>query len=232
MTCPEINSISAYVLGALDVEERLDTERHLDDCESCRGELLRLGHLPGLLQRVTLDDILSPDLDEVRLMTVPISLPEVTTPARRLASRPRSSPPRSRWPRAGWPRALVMAAAAAALVVGGGLAGGELLADRSDSVTWSATNMTSGIDATVRPSREPWGTDIELSLADLPAGQRCKLVVHARSGESETAGWWGTGYASEAKVPASTSIGLADIDHVHVVRSDNTVLATLTGTSR
>jgi anti-sigma factor RsiW len=52
MTCPEMIAIGAYILGALSLDDRLEMQRHLDDCEACREELLRLAPLPGLLHAV------------------------------------------------------------------------------------------------------------------------------------------------------------------------------------
>lgn len=58
MRCGEASSIGAYVLGALDLQERLATEQHLGVCAMCRQELIEVAHLPGLLHRLTLDDVI------------------------------------------------------------------------------------------------------------------------------------------------------------------------------
>jgi anti-sigma factor RsiW len=57
--CGEARSIGAYVLGALDLHERLAMERHLGVCSMCRQELIEVAHLPGLLHRLTLDDVIA-----------------------------------------------------------------------------------------------------------------------------------------------------------------------------
>ena len=46
-------ALGAYVLGALDQDERLDVEQHLDGCASCRDEVARLSSLPSLLDRLS-----------------------------------------------------------------------------------------------------------------------------------------------------------------------------------
>jgi anti-sigma factor RsiW len=60
MTCPRTIALGAYVLGALDREERDGLEAHLNGCATCRAELDRLAPLPELLSLV--DDAQSPDV--------------------------------------------------------------------------------------------------------------------------------------------------------------------------
>lgn len=205
MTCPDTTAIGAYVLGALDTDERLDLERHLHDCAGCRDALLQFANLPGLLNTLTLEEVTA----------VPASTPRRTFPRR---------------------RALIAVAAAVFVAGAGVLAGRELGTDPSPqaqpSVSWSATDGAGGIDATARLSNQPWGTDIQLRLKAVKPGQLCKLVVHARSGDSETTGWWSTTNITEADVPASTSIALPDIDQLDVVTAAGAVLASLTASTR
>jgi anti-sigma factor RsiW len=55
-TCPQTIELGAYVLGALERDERRELERHLEVCPICRMELERLAPLPGLLSRLSADD--------------------------------------------------------------------------------------------------------------------------------------------------------------------------------
>jgi hypothetical protein len=57
MMCPETRSIGAYLLGALDPQEQVELEWHLAGCENCRQELIDVAPLPGLMHRLTLDDV-------------------------------------------------------------------------------------------------------------------------------------------------------------------------------
>lgn len=57
MSCPHAVEVGAYLFGSLDLAERAVFERHLGDCPSCQSELLRLAPLPGLLGRLTLEDV-------------------------------------------------------------------------------------------------------------------------------------------------------------------------------
>jgi Putative zinc-finger len=212
MTCLQTVSLGAYVLGALDVPERLRTEAHLRDCAPCRDELVRLAPLPGLLGQVSLDDVVTPD-DPVR----PDVPPAATGPARPAVPRR-------------WTGLLVGAAAVLVLLVGIGVAGVVVVddppADDPVVATWSTGEGADAIDATAVLADRGWGTDIRLTMEELPAHERCRLVVIAADGRVETAGWWTTGYAADAVVPASTSIDVAAIERMEV-RAGDRVLAVL-----
>jgi hypothetical protein len=207
MTCLRTTSLGAYVLGALEPAERHATEAHLADCSACRRELVRLTPLPGLLGLVSFDELGLPAGD----------VPEKTPPSRAVA------PPRPRR----WAH-LPVAAALVGVVAIGGLAFGSLDDDDGAAVTWSAEAGGAGpaIDATARLSPRAWGTDVELTLDDLPTGLRCRLDVVSDDGRVETAGWWTTGYSSSVTVPASTSVRLAEIDSMEI-RAGDQVLAVL-----
>jgi hypothetical protein len=104
--------------------------------------------------------------------------------------------------------------------------------DTATAVTWSSTNGAGGIDTTAKLTSHGWGTDIQLKMTDLKAGEHCELIVHGRDGTTETAGWWAAPSNYRAEVPASTSIPLQDIDHLEVVTAGNTVLSTMSPATR
>ncbi|TDX04056.1 hypothetical protein EV647_2319 [Kribbella sp. VKM Ac-2566] len=77
------------------------------------------------------------------------------------------------------------------------------------------------------------GVSFRLPLTDdLPSRLTCRLVVHARIGAAETAGWWSTNHEARLMISGSTSIPLSQIERIDVIRSDKTVLTTLTNTTR
>lgn len=218
MTCVHTMSLGAYVLGALDPEDRQATERHLRECQPCRDELVRLAPLPGLLSQVSLSDLDGPDA---------APRPDIEA----LPPTPSRPTVRRRWVR------LAGTAAAVAAILGGVFVTGRMVVDDSTpatptAATWSTSSGPSDIDARAVLSERGWGTDIDLAMRDLPPGLRCRLVVRSVDGRAETAGWWTTGYASTAEVPASTSIDLAAIHRLEVVRADGRVLAVLTPAGR
>jgi anti-sigma factor RsiW len=53
--CPRTIALGAYVLDALERDERVELERHVEMCATCRAELERLAPLPGLLARLADD---------------------------------------------------------------------------------------------------------------------------------------------------------------------------------
>ncbi|MFF0270158.1 anti-sigma factor family protein [Kribbella sp. NPDC004536] len=202
MTCPETTSIGAYVLGALEASERHAVEEHLSTCSACRETLLQFAHLPGLLHAVPVEDI------------------EIAPPEPAPLQLSKKKRPRKRW---------VLAAASAATVTGVVSWG---LVTAPASATWTATDGVGGIDTTAKLVSRGWGTDIQLRLTDLKPYERCMLVVHSRNGTTQTAGWWAANGSYQAQVPASTSIPLKDIDHLEVVDAGDTVLSTVSPTTR
>lgn len=240
MTCRQADAIGVYVLGALDPDERVELERHIQDCAQCQEAIEQFAHLPGVLHSLTLEDIVAMRLDDDPDPDVnwqPSSISSVRTS---LPKTPNAGPGESsiRRRRRTPKRTLLAAAAAIVLLVTGGLIGRQISNDPAPpsqaegGVTWSATDGIGGIDTQVRLSSRSWGTDIQVHLNDLVPGERCMLVVHTRSGQSETTGWWTTTTIREADVPASSSFALADIARVDVVTADQTVLASLTDATR
>jgi hypothetical protein len=63
VSCQHTVDVGAYLFGSLDLKERSAFERHLGTCDACRAEMLRLAPLPGLLGRLSLDDV--ENLDEI-----------------------------------------------------------------------------------------------------------------------------------------------------------------------
>jgi putative zinc finger protein len=215
MTCPHTDAIGVYVLGALHADERIELERHIRDCPSCREAVQQFAHVPGVLHSLTLEDVLALRLDD-EADSQPAAIRRRRTPK----------------------RALLATAAAVGLLVSGGLIGRQIPdgpaspPQAGSGISWSATDGVGGIDARVQLSGRSWGTDIQVHLDDLAPGRRCMLVVHTRNGQSEVTGWWTTTTIPEADVPASSSFALSDIARVDVVTADNAVLASLTASTR
>ncbi|SDI85720.1 Putative zinc-finger [Actinokineospora alba] len=206
-----LTSVGAYVLGALDPADRAEFEAHLAGCASCKAELLRMAPLPGLLHRITPEDYEDqPDLPEPE--PVPLAEP---IPLRR-----------KRGPRRQWPLA-----AAVVIVVALG-AGTAVLAQNQrepepTAVSWSAKDTASGVGAEVALTGHAWGTEVRITLRDVPAGKPCKLVVRDRDGGRQVAGWWSTTFEPGETIPGSTSFDLARIARVEVVTDDDKVLVTV-----
>ena len=59
--CPLAELDGAYVLGALSASERIRFEEHLPGCAACRESVQELAGVPGLLSRVPLEQVLTPE---------------------------------------------------------------------------------------------------------------------------------------------------------------------------
>jgi hypothetical protein len=191
-TCDALErlSLGAYVLGALEPVERAQLEAHLGDCTACREELAQLAALPGLLARVSVEDVLDP------LPAAPPGMAERLVERMRAARRVRR-------------RRLAAVASAAAVAVavlvvatvdtGPGTSGTE-------PASVSATSAATGVTARIALRRASWGTAVHVRLKGVRPGTRCRLVVHSRTGRREIAGTWRAAYDGRADVVAATAI--------------------------
>ncbi|MEU4184021.1 anti-sigma factor family protein, partial [Micrococcus luteus] len=236
LDCPETGSIGAFLLGSLDPPEQVEMERHLTSCEICRQELIEVAHLPGLMHRLTLDDVTQrASVRDLQAEPRPDLVPE--SDVARLLSEA-TTVDASFWSvfvhRLSGSRMLLLAMIIVLVLATGGVASAELLTHQPSPgvLTWTSTDTAGGIDTVARLADQSWGTDIRLWMDDLPPGLTCRLVVYPRTGAAQTAGWWSTNYEARLMVPGSTSIPLSQIDRIDVIRSDKTVLATLTSTTR
>jgi Putative zinc-finger len=258
MSCPRTVALGAYVLGALEREERTELEAHLETCFICREELDRLAPLPGLLSRLTIEqaDVLDagkpapatqgpadPALGEqaladpafgdqaradweLRAAPAPADTPAPLERALFEVARERR---RSRQIRvAAVAAALALAAVA---VVGVPLTGGDG-GEAPAPLTAAASDPRTGVHGAAELTREPWGTRVELSLAGVRPGERCRLVARATGGRSEVAATWRAGYLGTAEVPGAVAIPADRLASLDVVTADDRVLVRMPVTPR
>jgi hypothetical protein len=242
MSCPRTVALGAYVLGALEREDRAGLEAHLETCDICREELDRLAPLPGLLSRLTVEEA------EVLEATAPG--PAELGPAQAgfaEAVGPFERPPRPEAAHSSAPleralfavarerrrsRLMRAAAVAAALVLAAvALVGGPLLDDDGGDdpapLTAAASDLRTGVHGSAELTPEPWGTRVELSLAGVRPGERCRLVARAAGGRSEIAATWRAGYLGTAEVPGAVAIPAHRLTSLDVVAADDRVLVRL-----
>jgi hypothetical protein len=234
MTCQHTMTLGVYLLGALDPAERFAFESHLSFCDVCRGELVRLAPLPGMLNQITQEDFaddLPPtgtegvpvtrtpphtwaDTEPVPLLPVMSDTPEV----------PRQRPRRRYWQ-------VAAAAAVIALLTIGGIFGWQAIREPAtpvaQGVTWSVTAPDGSASAAARLVDHEWGTEIVSKVEGLPPGRECYLVVYDHYGNREVAGWWGTDHDSNAEIPGSTSIPRSKIARLEFKLEDKTVALTI-----
>jgi hypothetical protein len=203
VSCSDVRvALGAFVLGALDPAERAEVDVHLVRCPACRDELAHLAGLPGLLGRLTVDEVVAGPVrpDPALLERLLASVAHRRRARRRLL--------------------VATVAAALALVGAGGTAVGVLhreaphlrvLSAESAPVQGAVVHASFGLLA------RPWGTELTLQLRGVRRGERCRLVAVARDGRSEVAASWQASYAGRADVTGATSIAAVDLDSLRVV---------------
>jgi len=248
MTCQHTMTLGVYLLGALDPIERSQFESHLSYCDICRGELVRLAPLPGLLNQITQDDFADewssagPDgpegPDSTVATRVPVQSQPITEPVPLplpplppvTAGTPESPVPVRRSPRKRHWQVAVAAAVVVVLAVGGVFgwqAIREPVRPAAQGVTWSATTQDGAAHADARLVDREWGTEIQSKVEGLPPGRRCYLVVYDHYGKHEVAGWWGTDHDPDAEIPASTSIPRDKIERLEFKLDGETIALTI-----
>ena len=217
---------AAYVLGALSPTERQDFERHLSTCSDCARSVRELAGLPGLLSRLTQDEVLA-------LGQQPAVPPTVLPGLLRVAVR------RQRRRRVATVLAAVGGAAAAAvltfaLVEGPDAAAPGAPGSGDDVVTSSMRPLDQQwVRADLRLEQVAWGTrmSVRCSYRTPPKGVKLPvyaLVVHTRSGHAEQVATWRPVPGKVTTVDAATAERDGQISSVEVMTAQGRALLRLT----
>jgi hypothetical protein len=207
------DSSAAYVLGALPASERSAFESHLTECPDCRQALADMAGIPGLLSRVSPDDLADP-----------VPVPDTLVPSLLRAVR-----------RSGRRRRFVVGVLSAAAVVLA-VTGTALVVDRSqnDQSGASMTAMTAVVDSPVTASASlvahQWGTEITMNCryADSSAWSRpYDLVAVDDDGTSYNIATWVVGPGKTASVSGSVPIQPEHIDRLEIQSTSGTPLLRL-----
>jgi RNA polymerase sigma factor (sigma-70 family) len=99
-------------------------------------------------------------------------------------------------------------------------------------LTAAASDLRTGVHGSAELTREPWGTRVELSLAGVRPGERCRLVARSEGGRSEVAATWRAGYLGTAEVPGAVAIPADRVASLEVVTAGDRVLVRMPVTSR
>jgi anti-sigma factor RsiW len=193
MTCPEASAaLGAYVLGALEPDERRVVADHLRGCASCSLELAEFEGIPELLARVRPED----------LEPVPV------TPSPELFARV-SAGAGTRQPR----RSRTWALVAAALLVVLGLGIGVVVwAAGTEDRTVTAT--AGPVEVTLTASQADDGSALDVAVAGLRPGETCTLVAVDRDGRSHPAGDWPTSDTGDGRWRGWTDVDPGDLAEV------------------
>lgn len=204
--------LGAYVLGALESDERRDVEEHLRHCQECTAELTRLSGLPGLLGRVTEEELSSGRLIPPEDLAGGV-LERLSGAERTLRHRVR------RW-RAATAAAVAVAVLAAVLAIAPWDTPPDRLLAPVDPVAAEAAGTTGRAAAIAWE----WGTTVELDVAGLPDRDVYQLWAVGSDGRRERAGTWGATASHEARVRGASSIARSQLQRVEVTGPEGTVL--------
>jgi anti-sigma factor RsiW len=197
MRCPEASTaLGAYVLGALEPDERREVADHLRGCPSCSHELTEFEGLPPLLARVRPED----------LAPVPV------TPSPELFARVAAGAG-TRRPRRSGRRALV-AAAAVLVVLGLGL-GAAVRTSGTGERTVTAT--AGSVEVTLTATAADDGSALDVVVAGMRPGETCALVAVDRDGRSHPAGDWPTSSAGDGRWRGWAAVEPGDLAAVVVL---------------
>jgi len=207
------DSAAAYVLGALSAGERSAFEAHLAECPDCRQAVADLAGIPGLLSRVSPDDLADP-----------VPVPDTLVPGLLRAVR-----------RTGRRRRLLVASLSAAAVVLA-VVGTAVVVDRSqDTPTVAAmTAMKPVVQSPVTASaafvRHSWGTEIEMKCRYADASEYSRpydLVAVDDKGTSYNLATWVVGPGKTASVSGSVPVQPEHIDRLEIRLASGTPLLRL-----
>lgn len=193
---------AAYVLGALELDERTRFERHLDSCGECQREVTALAPVPGLLSRI------EPGEAE----------PAPAEIAERVAAQVRSErhglvTSRRRWQWA--------TAAAVIVLLFVALSGGE-----PDERIFVAVEPDFGVTGQIGLDGRGWGTEVTFQLADLPADVTCIGWAVDTDGEWQQVAWWGPTASHRANVTGASSLPVEDVAAIVVTTTDRDEVVT------
>jgi hypothetical protein len=213
--------IGAYIVGALDTSAAAKVRRHLRRCRACRADYEDLLPVPRWLDRVPASDLPPPARPPGRIPALghlpkPARAPE---PARSLG----------RWPSRRW---FIGAAAIVTLAAGAEWAqalahpAGPSGSSRAAPPDVRAFDRTTGVRGWAWLRGTASGTQIELAISGLPAGELCTLVAVSTAGTA-IAGTWHTGYNGTARVAGTSAIGRARLTALRVESPVGRVLLSL-----
>lgn len=210
----------AYILDALEPDERRAFEEHLLTCYDCARSVRALAPLPDLLSQV---DPAMVDSPEEALAVPDTLLPGLLQQVRRRRRRRLTL--------------TVAAASTAALIAGAGVVG-LLRDDGAPEPPGSGASVSAGapeqmeqlgqsvVEATVTMESVPWGTRLNLTCTYTEGGEGYgyaptvlpvyALVVHTRDGRTEQVATWKAVPGRSTTLSAATAADVADIAAIDV----------------
>ncbi|MFJ9898219.1 zf-HC2 domain-containing protein [Streptomyces sp. NPDC091280] len=219
--------LGAYVLGTLDDRERRAVDAHIASCDRCRRELDGLREMERALGEVPPEIFLDGPPEGADLLL------------RRTLRQVRAEHD-GQTRRRGALLAAVAAVAAAALLGGGVLLGksmggttGEVAEPPRSPVsapatlppagtrTATGTGTATGSRMTVQVTPAASWVRVNASVAGIPVGEHCRLIVESKDGRREIAGSWVVADRTKgANLDGSADVPIADVFKVLVENSE------------
>ncbi len=190
---------AAYVLGALDPDERHAFEEHLSRCAECQDEVRTFAPIPGLLAKIeTPEPVVVPaDIEEAALRTVRAEWTRLKRSRRR------------------WRTIAIAAATAAVLALGGMLSGMRPTA--GTKLVFAQGSLASG---EIVVEQRPWGTEVVLELEGLPPAESYTAWAVDAAGKWYPVAAWGPTPQLSASVIGASSLDVSELDRVVVTTGE------------
>lgn len=193
---------AAYVLGALDAEDRALFESHMSECEQCQSDVASFAPIPGLLGRVELEDL---DTDPVPERVLEGASAEARA---ELIDLNRS---RGRWRG-------VSVAAVAVLVIFGLFSStqGAASADPTEFAYEAETGVVGSIDAV----RRSWGTQVRVDLSGLPEREIYYLWAVGEDGDVDQVASWTPSESGRSLFDGTTAMDVDKLAWLRITSGD------------
>ncbi|MEU5311501.1 zf-HC2 domain-containing protein [Streptomyces sp. NPDC021562] len=251
-------ALGGYVLGTLPSAEAEQVRAHLAACNECRAEHAQLAGLPALLATVTEAEasgrtVPAAETDLTDRLVVRAAESAQGSP---LPERP-AAPAMSKIPegsalerllqqaaarrRRSW--RLQLAGAAVSLTFIAAAAGGTWLAaigsvgsqarppgPTAPTVwrTFSGSDPTTGVTASVKVSPSAWGSVLQISAGGAPAGITCRLQAVGPGGARADGATWRAGeYPPSTTIPGAVAMAPGAIEHFEILAGNGQKLVTM-----
>ncbi|MFF3630491.1 zf-HC2 domain-containing protein [Streptomyces sp. NPDC002164] len=185
--------LGAYVLGGLSIGDRARVDAHLLACDECIRACDALLDVPDALAA---------------------GAPPV--PPRRVGTMPSSARP-MRWRLAAAGVALAACAAGVGFALGAATSGGGAPPQAAAVRDVPLGGAPGQVTGTAELASRPWGTEVRLTLRDLPPRERVTLVAENRDGRKEVAAVWVSPENGKASVTGATGIKAQDIVRISIL---------------
>ncbi|WP_326793173.1 zf-HC2 domain-containing protein [Streptomyces sp. NBC_00841] len=250
-------ALGGYVLGTLPSAEMERVRIHLAECAECRAEHTRLAGLPALLATVTEAEVSGQTVPTAdgdladRLVARAAESAQGSLPERPAAPAVSKAPAggvlerllqqaaarrRRTW-------RLQLAGAAASLMFVAAAAGGTWLAaigsvgsqatppGPTAPIAWrtfSGSDPTTGVSASVKVSPSAWGSVLQVSAKGAPAGITCRLQAVGPGGARTDGATWRAGeYPPGTTIPGAVAMSPGAIDHFEILAGNGQKLVTI-----